>query len=565
MHHTTFLQRALGLLVAASLALAGTACGSASSLPGAEGSHSTTAAAPDSESAAGPPHAGGQLIVGLATETNSFHPFLGQWSASSYNVANAVFDPLVAVDGKGIAHPYLAEAVQTTGDFRQWTITVRPDIVFHNGEPLDARAVKKNLDLGRISGITAQIFALIESVDVADERSVVVRMRQPWATFPATLALQAGYVAAPAMLDDPAGADAAPIGTGPFVFTERIRDNSVKTRKNDRYWRKGPTGAPLPYLDAVEFRVLPDGSSRRTALTAGDIDAMDVLTPNELLTQTTAARNGGVQLLTAKDSEVDETVLALNTAKEPFDDPLARQVLAYGIDQEKLSNTAYQGAFPGAWGMFEPGSPYYLSRDQIGYPKPDVAKAKQLADDYRARHGKGLAFTVLIPPDPEYLAIAQQVQAEASEFGVAIELQAIEQSTMVTRVIATGDYQAAGFVLWTSPTPDQAYVMIASKANPAGLSLNYTRLDDPEITAAMDEFRGAAEPAQRVAAMAEVQKRLARDNQMIFLVHTRGAWVYANRVHGARDATTFPGTDVVAFSRYPTTPFYASLWKDAAK
>lgn len=519
---------------------------------------------PDREApTVGAPRPGGSLIVGLAAETDSFNPYSGQWSSSSYLAANAFFDPLMAVDEKGIAKPYLAESIAATGDFRSWTITLRPGVTFHDGTELDAAALKKHLDAARTSGLTSQAFTPVQSVDVDGPLAVKVTMSKPWATFPATLSMQSGYVAAPAMIDDPAGANAKPIGTGPFVFVERVRDASLKTKKNPGYWRKDAEGTPLPYLDAVEFRILADASSRGNALAAGDINAMDVLTPDSYRQQADAARRDAVQMITNTGSETDETVIAMNTTKEPFDDLLARQALQAAVDQDKISAQAYQSAFPGTWGMFEKGSPYYISREEAGYPAPDLTRAKDLVARYEQQHGKKLEFTVLIPPDPQYLAIAQAVQAEVKEAGITANLQAIEQTQLIRNVVVTGDYQAAGFLLRGAPSPDQSYIFLATKANATGISLNFTRHDDPEVTAAMDDFRAAGDPQQRVEAIATVQRRLAAEVPMVFLVNNRVGFVASNVVHGLR-ATTFPGTEVPAAAPYPVTPFFTSAWKDQA-
>ena len=108
-----------------------------------------------------------------------------------------------------------------------------------------------------------------------------------------------------------------------------------------------------------------------------------------------------MQRLSNAKAETDEIVLALNTTREPFNDPIARQALAYGSDQNQMAETAYHGAIPGAWGMFADGSPYYISPEQAGYPTHDVTKARALASEYEQKHGKPLEFTVLVETDPE--------------------------------------------------------------------------------------------------------------------------------------------------------------------
>ena len=109
---------------------------------------------------------------------------------------------------------------------------------------------------------------------------------------------------------------------------------------------------------------------------------MEVATPDTLLKYQDLASKGDFQIITNAEQETDETVIALNTTKEPFNDPLARQALAYGLDQNELSQISYQGAFPGAAGNFVEGSPYYISKQEAGYPEYNPDKAKQLVAEY---------------------------------------------------------------------------------------------------------------------------------------------------------------------------------------
>jgi peptide/nickel transport system substrate-binding protein len=546
------------LAVAVAFVLLASGCGS-----GGSDSPSTAASRPDVEADAGPPRSGGALTVGLTGETNSYNPSIGQWSAASYLVANAIFDPLAAVGPDGNPQPYLAQAITPNDDFTTWTITLRPGIEFHDGEPLDAAAVAKNLNGSRSAGLTSQALVSVVSVDVTDAQTVVVKMNKPWSTFPAILTLQTGYMAAPAMLDDPAGANAEPIGTGPFMFADRQVGAYLKTKRNPTYWQKDSSGTALPYLDALDFNILPDGTSRSAALDTGDVGVAQVVTPEGLKATAEEADRGEVQVLNDSNQETDETVLGFNTSKPPFDDPLARQAIAAAIDQDSLAQIAYQGALPGAWGMFEEGSPYYISPEEAGYPSHDPDKARQLVADYQEKHGKPLEFSYLVPADPQYLAIGQAYQAELAQYGIKLHLESTEQTTLITRVIATGEFESAGFVMWSSPSVGQGYIFLATKANPDGLSLNYPRFDDPELTAAMDDFRATTDQAERIEAMTRVQQQLAQNLQVLFLVHNHLAVAYRNNVHGLR-AGTFPDTDVDAYAPYPITPFLTHAWTDPA-
>ena len=529
-------------------------CGTSESSSPGSAAPGSIAADLTKEKDAGAPQDGGALSVGLSGETNSWNPYQGQWANSSYIVANAIFDPLAAVDPQGKVHGYLAESFKVNADFTQWTIRLRPDILFHNGEKLDATAVKANLEFGRKSGLTAQAFAPITAIDASDPLTVVVKLNKPWSTLPLALSGQPGYMAAPAMLADPNGGN-KPIGTGPFVFQEWMRDAKLRVQKNPQYWRKG-----LPHVDSITFSVLADAQSRTQSLSSQSSNVIENSTPQQMLELQQRAAAGSLQMINNVGQDSDETIIALNTATEPFNDPLARQAIQLGLNQDELSTTSYDGAYPAARGPFAPGSPFYLSPADAGYPAFDLAKAKELVAQYEKKHGKPLAFIALVPTDPAYASIAQALQSQAQEAGVTVTLQTLEQAKLITTVL-TGDYQASGFVLYSTPTLDRAYPFIATKPTPLpGLSLNFTRNDNPRITAAMDAARATDDPAEQTKQYAIVQRELATDADRIFLVHAVGGIAYANTVHGVSATTMVEGAGAAQAGNGIVTPFLTSAW-----
>lgn len=500
----------------------------------------------------GPAQEGGRLVVGLVAETNGWNPYQGQWSASSFAVANAIFDPLAALDPNGDIAPYLAESFTPSSDFTEWRIKVRSGVVFHDGTSFDASAVKANLDFGRKAGLTSLAFATMTSVEAPDPATVVVKMSKPWSTFPYALAGQPGYMASPAMLAAPDG-DAHPIGTGPFVFATWTPDSKLSVTKNARYWQAG-----LPHLDAVDFAVLGDGNSRMNSLDSGAIDVLQATTPDLLLSLQAKASSGSLQLMTDAGRENDEIILALNTSAAPFDDPVARQAFATALDQSTLAETSFGGAFPPAWGPLGEGSSAYLSPADAGYPAHDPSRATELAKQYAAAHGQPLSFELLAPSDLEYQKVAQAVQAQAKEVGIDVRLQTTEQAALITTVL-NGRYQAAGFALFDSPTMDKAYPFIVTP--PAeGLSLNFTRNANPRIVTAMDAARTTTDPAQQVEQYRTVQREMAKDLDKIFLVHKVSGIAASNRVRGLT-ATVLPGTTTAAQAgSLLVSPFLTTTW-----
>ncbi|MFD2355272.1 ABC transporter substrate-binding protein [Nonomuraea ferruginea] len=123
--------------------------------------------------------------------------------------------------------------------------------------------VKANLEAQKASPLNTAVFQPLDSIELTDPMTVTVKLKQPWVAFPYYLAAQVGMIVPPSSLADPQAASLKPVGTGPFVFKEYVPDSRMVVTKNPRYWRSG-----LPYLDEIEFRVLPDSQTRAQTLEA---------------------------------------------------------------------------------------------------------------------------------------------------------------------------------------------------------------------------------------------------------------------------------------------------------
>lgn len=501
--------------------------------------------------APGTPKAGGTLRFGLGGETNGWSPVDSQWAGSGYIVAQTIFDRLVMFDEKGQPKPYLAEALDHNADFTRWTIKVRSGVTFHDGTALDADVVKYNLDKHLASLLTGTQFVTVTSVEVVDPLTVAVSMSKPWSTFPVALTGQPGFVAARSMLDSPDGSR-RPVGTGPFIFDSWTPDNNLQVHRNPNYWRKDADGAPLPYLDKIDFRVLTDPQARANALDSGGVDAIEASTPELVDKYVTKAAGGDTQIFTG--NETSETVLALNTAKPPFDDPLARRILATGIDTANQGNLL-KGIFTPARGPFLPDSRYYTD---TSYPQFDQAEAQRLADEYKAAHGgQPLQFSLAVTPAPEIVTIAQAGQEQLRQIGVEMTINQVEQTKLIVDALQ-GNYEASGWVEFSNTTLESDYVFISDPSiKPLGqLSLNLTRNANPRLTAALDAARATSDPEAQVAQYKIVQEEMAKDLNYIFIVHNRLAIASTANVIGLSTATFPDGTLI----QVGYTPLLTQVW-----
>ena len=495
----------------------------------------------------GEPTTGGQLAFGLNAETDGWDVTQNRWSGSAYIVGGSVFDPLVALGADGRPHPYLAESIDPNENFTLWTITLRPGVTFHDGSAVNAEAVARNLRAHQESLLTAPSmdFVADDGIQVVDDLTVEVTMDLPWSTFPDLLTGQPGYVMAPSMMDAEDGTR-NPVGSGPFEFDSWVPGQDLQVTKYDDYWRDG-----LPYLDAVQFQVLVDVQTRGRALETGQIDALETQDANQIRTFAEDARAGEVQMYSDDNLENSETFIALNTTQPPFDDPLARQVLAYGVDTQGLSDAAYGGLFPPASGMFAENSPWYAESD---YPEYDLDRAIELHEEYKANNGgQPLTFTANITPTPEIQAIAQTLQQQARQSGVEVELNSIDQTALIADAVSR-NYEATGFILFGSALPDRESVFFSDI--PEGSLLNITGNQNQVIIDAVTALRATDDPEEQAEQWAIIQQEQAKDLNFIWLVHNLAAIVYTNTVFGFIETTLPDGSE----GARTMTPFLTEVW-----
>ncbi|MGA9276490.1 ABC transporter substrate-binding protein, partial [Ilumatobacter sp.] len=231
----------------------------------------------------GDPQQGGTLRYGLEADVDGINPTSSALSAPGLMMANAVFDNLTAPTPEGDFVPYLAESVEPNDDFSQWTVTLRPDILFHDGTPLNADAVVKNFETQRADPLVglavAPYYPEEGATEVIDDLTVQFNLLEGNRYFPGALSSQLGYVASPAWIDaalaDPT-LNQQPVGTGPFMFDSRSEDSITTFVRNDDWW-----GGDV-YLDSIEFVPVTDPASRNDLFFGGDLNAIQGSDPESV-------------------------------------------------------------------------------------------------------------------------------------------------------------------------------------------------------------------------------------------------------------------------------------------
>jgi ABC-type transport system substrate-binding protein len=482
------------------------------------------------------PKPGGQLIFGVDTEEKGFSPTQGTFDEVGVLYARTVFDPLMIIAADGTPQPYLAESVTPNADYTVWTITLRPNLVFHNGTTCDSAAVVANFAAHKASALTGPVITNVASAVATGPLTVTVTMKAPWVPFDYYLTggigAQVAYVAEPNWLNS--GSQTNPIGTGPFVFQEWIVNDHFTATKNPHYWRPG-----LPYVDSITYRPIPDPDQLLATFQSGGVDIMHTDTANVTKVLRADTSLGYVDDSANVAGEPDMGCLLLNLSKPPFDNIKLRQAAAYAISSAQYVAVIDKGVNPTTNGPFTPTSPYYVADN--GYPAYDPAKASQLVKEVQQETGQPVSIALNHTPDASTTTDAEYLQQKLQSVGMTVSLSPVQQADIIN-VALLGTFEAQLWRQFGAVNPDLNYIFWSpTNADTPGFAINMARNDDPKMQTALIEGREATTQSGQVAAYQQVSKLMGSDLPYIWYDRTVWAIGAQPKVENFNNPTTPAG------------------------
>ncbi len=380
--------------------------------------------------AVGGPRYGGHLRVAHSLEPTSLDAVLGRSGADAY-FWRQMFDQLVDADPKLAPRPEtsLATSWEIGIDPDSITFQLRKGVVFHDGTPFDAEAVKVNieriLDPDTIATPRASL-AVIEAVEVIGDYTVRFDLARPWGAGFGMLADRGGVMSSPTAVEA-LGPDYGwnPSGTGPFKVKEVITGTLVHLVRNEDYWGRDEHGNQLPYLDEVTIRVIRDETVRAAALRTGEID----VTYLPYKDVSTFERDERFQLETMPGGAIALT-LVFNVNKPPLDDVNVRLAIAHAVDPTVINRAIFfDRAIEADAGMWPVGSWVHEPDDERPYY--DLDKARR----YLARAGRedGLEFTAVTHHNPLLVSSAEVVRALLKKIGIVMNIDVLSSGPATER------------------------------------------------------------------------------------------------------------------------------------
>lgn len=509
------------------------------------------------------PVRGGVLTYLLEAETDTWDIPGANCAVACITVMRQVAEPLAIVNADGQVEPFLLESIESNADFTEFTLKMREGITFHDGTPADGAAVQRNL-LQMATGILqGQVMTDVvgndqdpkapeQGIVLVDPMTVQVSFTRPFATFPYNIAERTGYLLAPSFWDNPDKSAALPVGTGPFKMVEWVRGEQTVLEANPDYWRTDANGEPLPYLDGIVFRPVPDVAARRATMESGDADAQhDSFGENREFWETDWVDAGNGLAPTAEDRET--SYLMFNNSKPPFDNPDMRRALALCTNREEF--IAFRS--PGntiANGPFSEGALGYLA--DTGFPEFDPEAGNALLDEI-GRPDEIIYGTTNVPSN----LLTAELFAEmwSTNCGLTVNIDQFDQSELITKAI-TGDFQT---FLWRNhgqSNPGLEFVWWHSR-HAAGLALNFGRIVDPELDTLLEQTWATTDPAELDAIAQQINQRFGEQVYNLWLDYTN--WIIPTQanVHGV-NRMTLSGT-TTEIPSIAGRVWLHEAWKDA--
>ncbi len=503
---------------------------------------SSNTTSPDANASSAPlaPVSGGSVAVGAYSEMKGFDPIGLGTPGTGIERATQVMDSLLYQDlDTGDIHPRLAESMEST-DGKVWVLKLREGINFTDGEPLNADAVIFNTErhLAEDSTSSAKsLLSVIETMEKTSDLEVTFTLKQPDGFFPIALSgsSAAGLVGSPKALADPVAFNEAPVGAGAFKVTEWVRDSHLVMERNDDYYREG-----LPYLDKLEFKIIPDNKTRTDSLLSNEIDiaVMNaefwgqvenadgfVLYPSYL--------NGATGLMPNNSTGPGSDIRFRQALQKAFNPDVTAQVLIPGSNVWNGSLECMP--FSATSGACAPGK----------YPQFDLEGAKQLIEDYKADGG---STSVTLTHFQSLGNMASFVQQQLAEIGLDITLNSVDAAGLGAAT-TSGEYE-----LMMTQTALNGYTPTVWQRFNSTSPTNWPKTEYPELQEQVNLARAALTTEDRDAAWREINT-FVYENAVVAWFAPMTSSVGANdTLHLGDDEFPYVGS---------TAPLFDSAWKDA--
>jgi len=439
------------------------------------------------------------LTVGVVSDPVTLDPAL---MASFFELAVAfnLHEPLLHMTPDMKIEPGLASAEQV--DPVTYRFTLKPNLTFHDGTPLDAAAVKANfermMDPATASPRRTELGPL-DTVEVTGPQTFTIKLKAPFAPFLQVVAVRAGMMVSPTAVKA-LGADFASkaVGAGPYKLVSWTKNSELVLERFPGYWR-GPSS-----IERIVFRPIPDETVRLANLRSGTVQLVDGVPA-----QAVAGLSREANITLKQSPGLGFNAFSLNCTRAPFDNPAVRRAFVTAVDPQTVLRAVYFGTGNVSYGPIPPSIGWAYDPNFTPY-KPGADAAKKLLAD--AGVSGAVPVTITVTNSPAQVRTAEIIQAQANQAGFKVEIKQIDSTSLIT-VLRQKDFDLC-MSPWSGRTdPDGNMFNYFTKTGPN----NFAGYQSDKVTQLLEQARSLTAEAERAKLYREAQAQIAQDAPMLFL------------------------------------------------
>ena len=463
------------------------------------------------------------LRVGLRQDPDILDPTLARTFVGRIVFA-ALCDKLLDINEKLEIVPQLATGYRWE-DPTTLIVTLREGVRFHDGEPMDAEAVRYSLmrHLTMQGSFRRGEINSMEGAEVVDPLTVRVRLKEPFAPFVSQLTDRAGMIVSPKAAEA-AGREFGnkPVCAGPFRFVERVAQDRIVVERFPGYWDAGRI-----HVNRITYQPIADSTARLANLQAGALEIAEITTPSDV---PAIRRDRRLKLETS--DELGYSSLTINVgngarARTPMGrDARVRQAFELALDRDALNQVVYEGLYTPTAQPVPPTSPFHVPGFR---PEPrNVERARALLRE--AGVTAPLPVELTVANDPEQRQLAEVMQAMAAEAGFEVRINAMEFASSL-QAAARGEFELYS-LSWSGRTdPDgNTWTFIHSRG-----PQNDGKYGNAEVDRLLDAARVETDVGKRRELYGRVYEVALRgDRSRIYLWHRKNLAAHTTRLQGFR-------------------------------
>lgn len=491
------------------------------------------------------PAVGGQYTEGLIGEPQFINPLYAIQSDVDQDLTSLIYSGLIRWDAQDGFIPDLAQSITVNEDGTVYTLKIRDNAKFHNGEDVRARDVLFTINAIQNTSYRSPLADQFYNVTVVQEDDKTVSFVLEHAFAPFIQSLTVGILPAELWAEIlPQNAPLAalnlqPIGSGPYTFAEFAKDKkgsirSYTLKRNDDYY------AQAPYIEELTFKFYPDAIALQEALANKNVEGASVVGYEA---REDIASNRNVELV--EPFLPREIILYFNqTVNTTLKDVVVRQAIQQAIDKSTLVASIYGESarvihaqiLPSQVGYdeslvntYDPSAANTLLTD-AGYTLEEDSNIRLLKSSLQSEEEpeKTLDLTLTSPDLPDTRLVAQMIQRDLRRIGIEVKLNFISPELIAIDVIAPRDFELLLAPIMFEADPDPYTFWHSSQSKESGLNL--VGYSNSEVDILLTDARALTDTAARAEKYKAFQALLTKDVPAMYLYQSTYGYALPKKV-----------------------------------